>query len=136
MHVRNKITQIVLIFASILTVYTLAVSPVLAQTGRNPVEGGLNKIRDPFGDELTKKRDVYEIIKTVINWMLTLAGIIAVIFVIIGGYMYLTSAGNEEQSGKGRKTIINALIGLIIIILSYVIVNVIVSAVTRGDLGT
>ena len=51
-------------------------------------------------------------------------------FVIIGGYQYLTSAGNEESAEKGQKTITNAVIGLVVIILAWVIINVIVDLVT------
>lgn len=65
-------------------------------------------------------------IGNIINWLLSIAFGVAVLFLIIGGFWYITSAGNEENAEKGKKTVINAIIGLIIIILSYVIVNVVV----------
>jgi uncharacterized membrane protein len=46
---------------------------------------------------------------------------------VIGGFLYITSAGNEERAKKGRTTVINAIIGLVIIILAYVIANVVSS---------
>jgi hypothetical protein len=78
------------------------------------------------------------LITTVINWMLALAGLISVLFLIIGGFWYITSAGNEETAEKGKNTAINAIIGLVIIILSYVIVNVIGNLVggVGGSSGT
>jgi len=78
------------------------------------------------------------LITTVINWMLALAGLIAVLFLIIGGFWYITSAGNEETAEKGKNTAINAIIGIVIIVLSYVIVNVVANLVssTGGNGGT
>jgi hypothetical protein len=55
--------------------------------------------------------------------LITLAGGIAVFFVIIGGYRYITSQFDPEGTKKARDTIINALIGLVIVILSSAIVN-------------
>jgi hypothetical protein len=75
------------------------------------------------------------LIKTVINWMLGIAFAIAVVFLIIGGFMYITSAGNEESAEKGKGTVLNALIGIVIIILSYVIVNVVANLVTNNNVG-
>lgn len=71
------------------------------------------------------------LIKTVINWLLGIAFGVAVLFLIIGGFWYITSAGNEETAEKGKGTAINAIIGIVIIILSYVIVNVISNLVTN-----
>ena len=64
------------------------------------------------------------------NILLPLAGLIAVFFLIIGGYQYMTSAGNEELAERGKRTLQNAIIGLVIIILSYAIVTVISNSLT------
>ncbi|HYV33379.1 MAG TPA: hypothetical protein VE973_00830, partial [Candidatus Limnocylindria bacterium] len=70
------------------------------------------------------------LIVTIIGWLLSISFGLAVLFLIIGGFRYITSAGNEESAEAGKKTIINAIIGIVIIILSYVIVSVIANAVT------
>jgi hypothetical protein len=72
------------------------------------------------------------LIYNIINIMLLVGGAIAVLFIIIGGFQYITSAGNEEQAEKGRNTLVNAVIGIVLILLSYVIINVVVNAVTSG----
>jgi heme/copper-type cytochrome/quinol oxidase subunit 2 len=69
----------------------------------------------------------------VINIMLGIAGLVAVLFLIIGGFWYITSAGNEETAEKGKGTVINAIIGIVIIILSYVVVNVVSGLVTNPN---
>jgi hypothetical protein len=79
-----------------------------------------------------KNTDVNGLIKTVINWLLAIAFSVAVLFLIIGGFWYITSAGNEETAEKGKNTAINAIIGIVIIILSWVIVNVVASLVTSN----
>ena len=73
---------------------------------------------------------VNSLIRTVINWVLGITFGIAVLFLIIGGFWYITSAGNEETAAKGKSTVINAIIGIVIIILSYVIINVVANLVS------
>ncbi|MDE2311950.1 MAG: TrbC/VirB2 family protein [Patescibacteria group bacterium] len=80
--------------------------------------------------------NVNSLIKTVINWLLGIAFGIAVLFLIIGGFWYITSAGNEETAEKGKNTAINAIIGIVIIILSYVIVNVVANLVSSSGGNT
>ena len=69
----------------------------------------------------------------IINYLLIFAGIIAVIALIIGGYWYITAAGNEEQAEKGRKALLNAIIGLVIILLAYAIVNIVIKTLTTTN---
>ena len=61
-----------------------------------------------------------------INWVLGFISIIAVLMVIWGGVLYLTSAGDESKAENGKKTVTYALIGLIIAGLAYGIVEVII----------
>jgi cytochrome bd-type quinol oxidase subunit 2 len=72
------------------------------------------------------------VLGTYINVFLGIVGIVAVGYLIYGGFRYITSAGNEETAESAKKTIQNSIIGLVIIILSYVIVTVIFNAVGRG----
>ena len=73
------------------------------------------------------------LIQIVINWLLGIAFAVAVLFLIIGGFWYITSAGNEETAEKGKGTAINAIIGIVIIILSYVIINVVSNLVSNPN---
>lgn len=66
-----------------------------------------------------------------VNLGLLSAGTVSVLFLILGGFWYLTSAGNEEQSEKGKKTIINSVIGLIVIIMATVIVKIVSGVLTQ-----
>lgn len=107
-------------------------SPVLAQTSGDPSQDGLNAVKQayPSGAQGTTN-DIPTVMKKIIDWALYLAAITAVIFIIIGGYYYITSAGNETQAGKGRSTLTNALIGLTLVVLSYLIVQIVYNFLTH-----
>lgn len=67
---------------------------------------------------------------------LAIAGTLAVLFIIVGGIRYITAYGNEEQTEGAKKTLTNAIIGVVIVILAFVIVRVIVNALIFGGGGT
>ncbi len=67
-------------------------------------------------------------IKNVVNILLFVIGIIAVIVIIIGGIRYTTSGGDSGQVSGAKNTILYAIIGLIIAILAYAIVNFVIGA--------
>lgn len=73
-----------------------------------------------------------ETILWVIERFFLFAGSIAVIFLIIGGFRYLTSAGNEEAAEKGKKTLVTSIIGLAIILLAGAIVRVVANTLGTG----
>ncbi len=64
----------------------------------------------------------------IINLFLGIVGLIAVAYLIYGGFRYMTSAGNEETTEQAKKIIVNSIIGLVVIILSYIIVVTISNA--------
>ena len=65
--------------------------------------------------------DIIAIIKLVGGWMLTIAGALGVVYLIYGGIVYITGGAKGAESGKA--IIINALIGLVIVALSFAIAN-------------
>ena len=76
------------------------------------------------GDSSTYTKDsVLPFIIRVVQLMIEIAGAIAIIFLILGAFQYLTAYGNEEKAAKGKSAIIWAIIGIVVIILSEVIVR-------------
>lgn len=67
--------------------------------------------------------DIRLIVANVINVALSFLGIIAVILVLYGGFLWMTSAGNEDKLKTAKKILINAAIGLLIILTAYAIVQ-------------
>lgn len=126
----KKVNWLVVVQVVMAFVFTFAPLEVSAQLNRNfqcPAGQGLN---------CNAGTDVNSFIRTVINWVLGITFGVAVLFLIIGGFWYITSAGNEETATKGKSTVINAIIGIIIIVLSYVIVNVVSNLVASGGTGS
>jgi len=74
---------------------------------------------------------IFEIIQV----LLFIIGIISVLFVILGGFRYVTASGNEEAAEGAKKMITHAIIGLVIVIMSFVIVRVISNALISGVSG-
>jgi Type IV secretion system pilin len=66
---------------------------------------------------------VYTILKNVVNVLLTIGGIIAVIMIIVGGIKYTTSTGDSGSVNSARETIIYAVVGLVVSIMAFAIVN-------------
>lgn len=76
-----------------------------------------------LGDKL--ERDLAKIAVNVVEIILQIVGYACVIYIIVGGFYYLTSMGVAEGQVRGRKTIQNAIIGLIISLMSVGIVNLV-----------
>jgi len=75
------------------------------------------------------------IIANVVRIALGFAGLIFVILIIYGGWMYMTSEGVAEKVTKAREIIKNSVIGILIIMSAFVIVSFIISSLQDGTAG-
>lgn len=76
------------------------------------------------------------IFTTVSNVMLFIVGAISVIMVVVGGLRYVISGGNTTNVGTAKNTILYAVVGLIISLLAYAIINFVIgSFVPGGEMG-
>src|SRR3989339_863580 len=92
-------------------------------------EGGLQAPSEAGYDEsLTQVTSAREFIIKVVNFALGFLGLIAVVIIIYGGIRYVTSAGENDGVEKGKKSIMYAALGLIIVMGSYAIVNTLLKA--------
>lgn len=114
--------------------FTAGLATFLVKSGvakAGDVDSGLRTIRGSFDRTVFDNADnIPELIAVIVRILLLVVGAIAVLFVIVGGFQYLTSGGNEENAEKGKKTLINAVIGLVMVILAWVIINVVVGTIT------
>lgn len=69
---------------------------------------------------------VNSLVQNIINILLMATGIIAVIMIIIGGIRYTLSNGDSSQISSAKNTVLYAVIGLVVSILAYAIVNFVV----------
>ena len=89
----------------------------------NDVNGVAGTFNLPSGNNLAAT------VGLIINWFLALVGITAVIFIIYGGLQYITSQGDEKKAETGKRVIIYAVIGLVVIGISAVVVNFVLGAI-------
>ena len=76
------------------------------------------------------------IIPRIINLMLFIVGVLAIFMMIYGGIRYVLSGGDNNKVKDAKNTILYAIVGLIVAILGYAIVNWVVSVVGAGATTT
>lgn len=83
----------------------------------------IGKKVETYGGQTNLENNVVNIIENVI----AVLGLACVIVMIVGGVLYMTSAGDTGKVKKGKDTILYGLIGLIICVLAFAIVNFLIS---------
>jgi hypothetical protein len=73
--------------------------------------------------------------KKAVNIFSIIVGIVAVIFIIYGGFRYITSGGDSGSVGNAKNTLIYALVGLVIVALAQLIVHYVLSTATSAASG-
>jgi hypothetical protein len=87
---------------------------------------------NPFKD-LPPDGNIKPLVVKIVNYALTFLGIVAVMMIIYAGIRYVTSAGKQESIDTAKKIILYSLIGIVIILLSYAIVNTVIGAAAGGE---
>ncbi|HDQ22384.1 MAG TPA: hypothetical protein ENN28_00220 [Candidatus Uhrbacteria bacterium] len=77
-------------------------------------------------------KDIRETIASIINVAMGLLGIVAVVIILLGGFKWMTAAGNEEKVGEAKKLLVAGIIGLVIILTSYAIATFVVSSILNA----
>lgn len=72
------------------------------------------------------------VIKSIISAIIAVLGLVAVIYIIIGGVNYMTANGDTSKLEKAKKTILYALIGLVVSALAFVIVQFAITTVANA----
>lgn len=76
-------------------------------------------------------RSAGDLAKDFVNIMLFAVGILAVIMLIWGGIRYVLSGGDSGAVSSAKKTILYAVVGLIVAILAYAIVNFVITTIAK-----
>ncbi len=88
----------------------------------------------PTGTELTLTK-IQQLIETVANWLMIIAIVIAVIFIIWGGIKYMTARGNDAAIKEAKSSIFNGIIGAAVVLGVGVILRTTAALVTRTFFG-
>ncbi|MBP7058679.1 hypothetical protein KBB06_05090, partial [Candidatus Gracilibacteria bacterium] len=144
MQTKQKIFKKILL--GIMLAYTLllplsAMAADTSKTSFTEFKGGLEApSTQGYASGLVQATDARSFILNVTNFFLGFLGLVAVVIIIYGGFMYVIDMGKGESGGKGKKAITYAVIGLIIVMASYAIVNTILQApggtTQKGSAGT
>jgi hypothetical protein len=123
----NKLQSIITGFMAALGIVGLMTLPAMAAddcgTPAQCAQVGTNQIG---GDQNQPKLE--DGIKNIVNLLLFILGAIAVIMIIIGGIRYTTSNGDASNTKAAKDTILYAVVGLVVAILAYAIVNFVLGA--------
>lgn len=71
------------------------------------------------------------LLNRIINLLLFVGGLLAVLMVIIGGLRYVTSGGDPNSTTAAKNTVMYALIGLVIVLMSYAMVNFVITRLVK-----
>ena len=117
-----------IIILSILSIGILMVMPVLAYIPEDidpipststpasstpSIPQSLN-IENPLGET----SDITTLVENILNFLWNLAFVIAPILIVYAGYLYLSSAGNEDKVKKAQKALIWAIVGFAVILIA------------------
>ncbi len=107
-------------------ILSLLVVPMVvgAQSGVVQLNTGLKTYATQTG---LGTKDLRESVMSIVNVLMGFLGIIAVIVILYGGFLWMTAAGSEEKVGQAKKLIIGGVIGLAIILSALAITNFVIS---------
>lgn len=127
---KNVIKQFLIVTGltvmALLLVNSIGISPVFAQA-INPEQDQPSIIATLSGGQTGLRG----LVLTIVNFFLTFLGLLAVVMVIYGGFLYVSSAGEEENVTKAKKILLYAVIGIILIVVSFALVNTILGVATN-----
>ena len=134
MRLGNQIYKIATLGLMVLLLVPLSVSGAaegFCQIGNVRVPCPTENLAGPAGAQ-----SFGSLITIILSILLFVVGSISVVFFIIGGFRYVTAHGNEEQAEGAKKTMTHAIIGLIVVIMSFAIIAIITQVLISGKGGT
>ncbi|MBT4856645.1 hypothetical protein HON52_00455 [Candidatus Uhrbacteria bacterium] len=84
-----------------------------------------------YGSVDADEGDLLGIVSTLIDVVLSILGVILLLLIIYAGFLWMTAGGNSSQVDKAKGILVNAIVGLIIVLASYAISLFVVEAITQ-----
>jgi Type IV secretion system pilin len=117
----KKIKIAMIVLAAVVGLMTVMPNYAHASTATDQIQSGVNSVG---GDSVSLGSRIGQ----VVNILLYILGSIAVLMIVIGGIRYTTSNGDSSQIKGAKDTIMYAVVGLVVAIMAYAIVNFVVKA--------
>ena len=131
--IKNAALVLILSFIILSPLFCYAAVDNLKDAFRKP----LDQAAGGSGYNTTKSVGVEGMISLVITTVLTFVGVIFLVLAIYGGYTWMLARGNEQEVEKAKNILINAVIGLVVVIAAYAIswfiINALGGAALRGQ---
>lgn len=131
------------VIAAVLTVFGLSgvamISPAAAKgfcPNGQPWDTSYTECDANKGGVVGQQTNLMGVLNVVINVVLGVVGFVAVAMIIMGGISYTTSQGDAAKTTKARNTILYGVVGLVIALLAFAIVNFVLSNVFGGNTAT
>ncbi len=120
--------KIILLAALALLVIPFAAQPVFAQSSVSPgqIPGPIVQQTGP-----TSVSDAVGWVITIVQWFYTIIFILAVFFILLSAFYFITSGGDEEKTKKAKNTLLYAVIGIAVGLLSYGIVTFVQNSIAN-----
>lgn len=102
---------------------------------RNEYKTSLAECSLPSEEEIKENngnKSLMDVVVQAINVVVGIVGVIAVVVIVLGGIFYVTSTGDPAKAKRATTTIIYGVVGLVISILAFAIVNWVLAAVFNG----
>ena len=133
----KKSKKLNLIFASILAIFSIGIFSINSTYADN-ICNHLDPVKDAEvykanGCGGSSSTELSEVIVNIVSGIVGVLGIVAAIFIVIGGINYMTSAGDAGKLKKAKDTILYAVIGLIISVLAFAIVNFVIRNIINSN---
>jgi hypothetical protein len=125
----KKIVVMLAMVASLLTPFALspayvAAGPFSGTEAKNQACAGINGC--------TSTTSLDNTIKAALNILSAVAGVAAVIMVIIAGFKYITSGGDSGKVSSAKNTMVYAIIGIIVVAMSQFIAQFVINRITKA----
>lgn len=103
---------------------------LIARATTNTLQEQLEDVKPTIVDTNQEGTNVLlRVAARVVNIILLIAGILAVIYLVWAGIVYITAGGDTAKADKGRVGIVNALIGLVVIAAAFLLIRFVTGAV-------
>ena len=106
-----------------------------AQSYNFNANSGLSSAAQNAGYETSPEKNVEFYMSQIITIILSVLGVVFLILIIYAGITWMTAAGNEEKAKKAKELIIEAIIGLIIVLAAYAISYFIINRLIGSSLS-
>jgi len=116
-----------IVFSIVAAALAFGILPSFAQVVPGQIPGPIVETTGP-----TTITGWVDVLLTVVQWIYTLIFILAVLFILIAAFYFITSGGDSEKTGKAKSMLLYAIIGIAVALLSFAIVSLVRNSLATG----